>query len=86
MTPDGRFRDPPRVPVSTRLVMWAVLVAVLAGALAFAALALWLVAAMIPVVIVAALVAVGTLRFKAWQARRSLGGGRELRPNPFRRP
>ena len=81
MTPDGRFTTPPRPPVSARIIAGAVLVAVVAGGLAFAAFALWIALALIPVVIVAVLIAVLTIRFKMWQARRragSFGGERQV--------
>ena len=48
----------------------AVILAVVAGGLAFAALALWVFLLLIPVAIVAILAAVGMIRFKLWQARR----------------
>ena len=74
MTPDGKFRPSPRaqtgVSVSTRIIIGAVLVGVLAAGLAFAALALWLAMALIPVAIGAAVVAYVMFRFKLWQARR----------------
>ncbi len=81
MTPDGRFRAPPRAPVANRIIAGALVVAVLAAALAFAALAFWIAMMLIPVAIAAAVVAVVTIRFKLWQARRrgSLGGGEILR-------
>ncbi len=81
MTPDGRFTAPPRAPISTRIIAGAVLLAVVAGGLAFAAFALWIALLLVPVVIVAVLVAVMTIRFKIWQARRragSLGGNRHV--------
>ncbi len=85
MTPDGRFTTPPRAPISTRIIAGAVLLAVVAGGLAFAALALWVALLLIPVVIVAVLVAVITIRFKMWQARRraaSFGGDRYVARRP----
>ena len=80
MTPDGRFRSPPRVPVTTRIIMGAVVVAVLSGVVAFAAFALWIALTLVPVILTAVLVAVAVFRFKAWQARRSFGRNRDLRP------
>ena len=70
MTPDGRFRAPPRMAVSTRIIAGAVLLAVVAAGLALAALALWVALALIPIAIVAVVVAVVTIRFKLWRARR----------------
>ena len=77
MTPDGQFRAPAGPKLSTRIVGIAVLVAVLAGAVAFAAFALWIALMLVPVFLLAVLVAVGTLRFRGWQAqrRRAYGGG-----------
>jgi hypothetical protein len=79
MTLDGEFRKPPRVPVSTRIIAGAVLVAVIAGGLAFAALALWVALAMIPVLLIAVVVAVATIRFKIWRARRGVSSGYVVR-------
>ena len=70
MTPDGRFSTPRRAPITNRIIVGAVLLAVVAVGLAFAALALWVAFALIPVAIVAVLVAYAMIRFKLWQARR----------------
>lgn len=79
MRPDGSFRAPPQagVPLSTKLTLGAILVAVVAGAIAFAALALWVFAMVLPVVVIAAVFAWAMLKFRRWQALR---GGRSLRP------
>lgn len=74
MTPDGKFRMPPRAPITAKIFAGAVVIAVVAGGLAFAAFALWVALIMIPVVILAVVVAVLTLRFRLWQARRRAGG------------
>ena len=61
------------------------LVAVVAGGLAVAAFALWVALLLVPVAIGAVLVAVLTIRFKMWQARRragSFGGGRYVVRRP----
>ncbi len=71
MTPDGAFRTPPRIPVANRIIAGAVLLAVVAGGIAFAAFALWLALALVPVVIGAVLVAVAMIRFQMWRARRN---------------
>ncbi len=84
MTPDGRFRGPVRSSWGPRIIVVAVLVAVVAGGLAIAALALWFALALIPVAIVAVLIAVATLRFQvwraSWRARRSFSRERNLQP------
>ncbi len=84
MTPDGRFHGPVRPSWGPRIIVVAVLVAVVAGGLAVAALALWFALALIPVAIVAVVVAVAMLRFQlwraSWRARRSFSRERNLRP------
>lgn len=78
MTPDGRFRPTPasRVPTSTRILVGALLVAVVAGIASLAALALWVAAMLIPVAVVAVVIAYLTLRYRAWRARSPLFRGR----------
>lgn len=70
MAPDGTFRSPApgkRAPLSFKLLLGATMVAVLAGALAVAALAMWVAALLLPVVIVAAFVAWATYRYRRWR-------------------
>jgi hypothetical protein len=69
MTLDGRFRDPPSVPVSVKLGRYAVLVAVIAATGAAALLALWFALALIPIAIGAGLVAWGAIRYQQWRGR-----------------
>lgn len=80
MTPDGSFRAPTGPKLSTRIIGLAVIVAVVAGAIAFAAFALWIALMLIPVFILAVLIAVGTIRFKIWQAQRRRSDVRDIRP------
>ena len=78
MTPDGRFREPlrqrhgfsatGRVPVSFKLLIGAVAVAVLAGTAAVAALALWVVSMLLPVVVIAAGVAYAAFKYRQWRS------------------
>ena len=70
MTPEGEFVTPPRATWSAKLMRYAIVVAVLAGMLAVAALVLWAALILIPVAIGAALVAYGLFRWRLWQARR----------------
>jgi hypothetical protein len=80
MLPDGRFRTPPPppgVPLSFKLMIGAVLVAVVAGAIAFAALALWVLSLILPVVIIAGAFAWVMVKVRRWQLLR---GARNLRP------
>lgn len=75
MTPDGAFRTP---PWASRILRYAIVVAVLAGGLAMAALALWFALMLIPVVLAAALVAYVALRWRIWQAQRAQSGRGDL--------
>lgn len=79
MTIEGEFRDPPRPSPLNRVLVWAVIVAIIAGCLAFAAVALWLLAIILPMAIVAALIAWGVLRFQLWRAGWRRGSPTESR-------
>ena len=88
MTPDGRFREPlrqragiganGRLPVSVKLLLGAAVVAVLAGTAAVAALALWVVSMLLPVMVIAAGVAYAAYKYRQWR-RGGSGFGRDLR-------
>lgn len=79
MTPDGQFREPlrqgaglganGRVPVSLKLLIGAVVVAVLAGTAAVAALALWVVSMLLPLMVIAGSVAYVTVKYRQWRRR-----------------
>ncbi len=82
MAPDGTFRTKPsgrtkplglRAPLSFKLLLGATIVAVLAGAFAIAALALWVVALLLPVVVIAAGVAFATYKYRQWRRGVSTG-------------
>ncbi|HYZ64748.1 MAG TPA: hypothetical protein VE650_20020 [Acetobacteraceae bacterium] len=80
MLPDGSFRSPPPptgVPLSTKLLFGAVLVAMVAGAIAVAAVAVWVLSMVLPVLVVAGVVAWGLIKYRRWQLLR---GARNLRP------
>ena len=85
MLPDGTFRSARpawtpqsgvRMPFSIKLGVGAALVAVLGLALSVAALAIWVVSMILPVIIIAGAVAWGTVRYRRWQ----LGRGQAVRP------
>lgn len=78
MTPEGAFVDPPRPPILPRIMLWAIIVAILAGALSIAAFALWLALLILPVAVGAAVVAYGVFRFQVWRAQHSVSGQRNL--------
>ena len=68
MTPDGRFVDPPRVPIAAKVFRAAVLVAVIAGGLLLAVVFAWFAALLLPVALAAGAVAWGAWRWQVWQA------------------
>jgi len=78
MTINGDFVVPPRAPVTSRILAWAIVVAVLAGALSLAALALWVALLILPVAVGAAVVAWAVLRYRFWRAQRSVVGQRSV--------
>lgn len=70
LLPDGSYR-PRRPPVSSRIFAWAIVVAVVAAALVAAALALWFALILIPVMVVAGLIAWLAFRYQVWRAGQS---------------
>lgn len=78
MTLEGEFISPPVAPISSRILLWAIIVAVMAGALTIAAFALWLALLILPVAVGAGIVAWGLFRYRLWRAQKSLGGQRSV--------
>lgn len=78
MTPDGQFVELPQrpgpAPFTVKVMGVSVVVAVLAGMIGLALLALWIALQLIPLAIGAGLVAYGVYRFQAWRARQALFG------------
>jgi hypothetical protein len=75
MTPEGEFREPAPTPsrfdrVLSRVGGYAVLSAVVAGGLAFAALGLAVALVLLPVALLAGMVGFGALWWRARRARR----------------
>lgn len=75
MLPDGSFRQPARPPVATRVFIWAVIVASIAGALSIAAFALWIALIILPVALAAGAIAYLAFRFQVWRAGGSVRRG-----------
>ncbi len=72
MTPDGEFvAQAAAPPWALKLGLAATFVALVAGGLVVAALLLWFLSIMIPVALVAGLVAYAGFRFQIWRTRRS---------------
>jgi hypothetical protein len=78
MLPDGSFRSPPRPPILTRVFIWAAVIAVIAGGLAAAAFALWLALFLVPVALLAGVIAWLAFRFQLWRARGSVSSQRDV--------
>lgn len=78
MTINGEFVSPPKVPISSRILMWAMVIALLAGALSLAAFALWVALLILPVALGAAAVAWVMFRYRAWRAQRAMGSHRNV--------
>ena len=78
MTPDGAFRRPPQMAptLSLKLLVGGVLVAMIAGGIAVAAIALWLLSMVLPVLILAGVGVWGLFKYRQWQLLR---GARNLR-------
>jgi fatty acid desaturase len=70
LLPDGSYR-PRRPPIAARVFAWAVVIAIVAGAFAVAALALWFALILIPVVVVAGLIAWLAFRYQLWRTRQT---------------
>ena len=78
---DGSFQSPPPragVPTSLKLAVGATMVALAAGAIVFAALALWVLSMALPVLLVAGVVAWGAMRFRRWQLIRAGSRSRSI--------
>jgi hypothetical protein len=78
MTIDGEFVSPRKAPIASRIVVWAVVVAVIAGALSLAAFALWIALLILPVAVGAALVAWAMVRYRIWRTQREMGSRRTI--------
>lgn len=85
MTLDGRFTAPPKPPIATRIMGWAVVIAVIAGGLSLAAFALWIALIILPVALIAGAIAWLTFRYQMWRARSRISSQRGMwRPrDPF---
>ena len=78
MLPDGSFRHPARPPILTRIFLCALVIACVAGGLAVAAFALWLLLILVPVALLAGAVAWLAFRFQLWRARNTAMQQRDL--------
>lgn len=71
INPDGSVREPTAAPLSVRILRVAIVVAVVAGTLALAALAFASLLVLVPVALGAGAVGYGAYRFRLWRAGKS---------------
>ena len=69
MTLNGEFVAPRATPITSRILMWALIVAIIAGGISFAAFALWLALLVLPVALGAAVLAWAMVRYRVWRAQ-----------------
>jgi hypothetical protein len=78
MTIEGEFVSPPTPPIASRILMWAVVIAIIAGGLSLAAFALWLALLILPVALGAGIIAWAMFRYRMWRAQRAMAGQRAV--------
>jgi hypothetical protein len=76
MNLQGEFVTPRKPPVSARILFWAIVVAAVAGAITVAAIAMWVAAMILPVALVAGVVAWAMWRYRLWRMQRTMAGQR----------
>jgi hypothetical protein len=76
MTIEGEFVSPPTPPIASRILMWVVVIAIVAGALSLAAFALWLALLILPVALGAGIIAWAMFRYRMWRMQRAMAGQR----------
>lgn len=80
MTPDGKFRSAPKLPLGTRIAIVAAVVALIVGGLTIAAFLIGIALALIPLALIALAVAYVAWRFDRWRARHRSSGRRDVFP------
>jgi succinate-acetate transporter protein len=74
MTIDGEFVSPPKppkLPLGTRVMLWAIVATVISAAVLIVAITFWFVLLILPVLFIAAAVAYLAYRFQFWRAGRT---------------
>ena len=74
MTLEGEFvapPGPPRPPVGTKIMLWAIVATVLSMALLMVVLTFWLIVAILPFVLIAGAIAYTAYRYRMWRSGRS---------------
>ena len=78
MNLQGEFVASRKPPISTRILLWAVVIAAVAGALCIAAFALWIAVMILPVALGAAAIAWIMWRYRVWRAQKAMAGQRGI--------
>ena len=78
MTIEGDFVEPPKPPLVTRILISAILIAIIAGAASLAAFILGLALFILPIAVGAGVIAWLAFRYQLWRARRSVSGQRDV--------
>lgn len=74
MTLEGDFvspPQPPKPPFGARLILWAIVAAVLALSALIVAVTIWFVAMLLPVILAAAVIAYLAFRYQVWRGTRT---------------
>jgi CHASE2 domain-containing sensor protein len=83
MTPDGKFRPAPKLPLGTRIAIVAAVLALIVGGITLGAFLVGIALALIPLALIALGVAYVAWRFERWRSRHrsSSGGGQDIFPS-----
>lgn len=73
MTIEGNFVAPDKQPFINRVMVWAIIIAVVAGAVCIAAFALAVALWLLPVALGAGVVAYAMVQYRIWRARKAFG-------------
>lgn len=73
MTPESEFRPRPSVTLGLRIAIAAALVALIAGALALGTFILGLALTLVPIALIAIVIAYAAFRIELWRSRRRSG-------------
>lgn len=82
MTLEGDFVSPPQTPIASRIMVWAIVIAIITGGFTLAALALWLAMLVLPVAVGAAAIGYLMFRYRMWRARQMRGPNAVWSPPP----
>ena len=78
MTPEGEFRRGSGLTLGARIAIAAAVVAVIAGGLALGTFILGVALTLVPIALIAILIAYLAFRIELWRSRRSFRGQRDV--------